>query len=158
MNGRFSSLYDICSRLIGNEFNRRACESLIKCGAFDKLGANRRQMLQSIEQIIKLIESDRNGNIAGQIGFGDLDADTGDYEDYEFAEAEEYSQSELLRMEKDVIGIYISGNPLEKYSAVSEKIGCDKISDIAGFHRLSPYSFFLKIHSAYAAGPRKPPG
>ncbi|MBR5112668.1 MAG: DNA polymerase III subunit alpha [Clostridia bacterium] len=130
MNGRFSSLYDFCSRLIGNEFNRRACESLIKCGAFDNLGANRRQMLQSIEQIINLIETDRNGNIAGQIGFGDLDADTGDYEDFEFAEAEDYSQSELLRMEKDVTGIYISGNPLEKNSAVSEKIGCDRISDI----------------------------
>ena len=130
MNGKFSSLYDFCSRLIGNEFNRRACESLIKCGAFDNLGANRRQMLQSIEQILNIIESDKNGNIAGQIGFGDLNDEKEKSADFDFAEADEYSQTELLRMEKDVTGIYISGNPMSKFKNVSAYLGCDKLSDI----------------------------
>ncbi|MBR3620179.1 MAG: DNA polymerase III subunit alpha, partial [Clostridia bacterium] len=130
MNGSYLSLYDFCSRLIGKEFNRRACESLIKCGAFDNMGANRRQMLQSVEQIINLIESERNGNIAGQIGFGDLDASPDKSNDFDYAEADEFSASELLRMEKDVTGIYISGNPMSKYKAVAEKLGCDRLSDI----------------------------
>lgn len=130
INGNFSSLYDFCYRLIGKEFNRRACESLIKCGAFDNLGANRRQMLQSVEQIINLIESERNGNIAGQIGFGDLECSKDDSNDFDYAHADEFASDELLKMEKEATGIYISGNPLGKYKKVSDKLGCDRLSGI----------------------------
>ena len=133
MNGKFRSLYDFCSRMSGKEFNKRACESLIKCGAFDGLGANRRQMIDSVEEIIRSVESRRNSNIDGQIAFGDLDNDSANNEsDYAYSPAEEYSDDELLRMEKEVTGIYISGNPMDKYSDISAYLKCDSLSSVYG--------------------------
>ena len=56
----------------GKDFNRRTLENLIKCGAFDNLGPNRRQMMNSIDEILEELESSKRRNVDGQIGFGDL--------------------------------------------------------------------------------------
>ena len=128
MNGNFKSFYDFCSRMTGKEFNRRACESLIKCGALDGLGANRNQMLISLDSVIRQIEGDRYKNISGQIGFDELYSDSGkDPADFTYPEVEEFPKEELLRLEKEVMGIYVSGNPLEQYSNVAGAVRADKL-------------------------------
>ena len=128
--GDFKSFYDFCSRMTGKEFNRRACESLIKCGALDDLGSGRKQMLLSLDSIIKQIESEKYRNIEGQIGFADIyENQNNNKKDFDYPEVEEFSLNELLRFEKEVMGVYVSGNPLSQYSEISEKYKTDKIID-----------------------------
>lgn len=69
--GEFTSFYSFCKRMQDKEFNKRAVESLIKCGALDGLGANRRQMLYAFPEIAAELENDRRRNIDGQLGFFD---------------------------------------------------------------------------------------
>ncbi len=134
-NGDFVDFYDFCRRMHGKDFNRRAVESLIKCGAFDGLGANRRQMITVIDEIIEDLENSRRRNVDGQLGFGDLTSGSDD--NFESAETsfvypflEEFPQDLLLKYEKDVSGMYLSGHPMAKYRNLSEKLGCARISDI----------------------------
>ncbi len=130
-NGLFTSLYDFCLRMAGRDFNRRACENLIKCGALDNLGANRKQMLQSLDVILRQVEDKKNKTISGQIGFDDIYAgNQSDYNSFSFPEVDEFSDEELYHYEKEAVGIYISGNPLSKYSEISASIKADKINDI----------------------------
>ncbi len=135
-NGKFADFYDFCKRMHGKDFNRRAIESLIKCGAFDGLGANRKQMTLVVDSIIDGLENDRRRNVDGQIGFGDL---TGAYDDsayetvsdsFTYPDAEEFSKDVLLKYEKDVAGMYLSGHPMADYQQLSQKLKCAKISDI----------------------------
>ena len=72
LNGDFKDFYDFCRRMYGKDFNRRAIESLVKCGAFDGMGANRRQMCAVIDPIIEELDNTKRRNVEGQIGFGDL--------------------------------------------------------------------------------------
>ena len=135
LNGNFTDFYDFCRRMHGKDFNRRAIESLIKCGAFDGLGANRRQMFEVIDVILDDLESSRRRNVDGQIGFGDL---TSPYEEesgftapsFSYPEVEEYSAELLLKYEKEVAGMYLSGHPMKKYEALSDGLNCAKICDI----------------------------
>ena len=133
-NGKFVDFYDFCRRMHGKDFNRRTLENLIKCGAFDNLGANRRQMMNSIDTIIEELESSKRRNVEGQIGFGDL---TSSYDDdsvhttvFEYPESEEFTPEQLLKYEKEVSGMYLSGHPMSKYQTLSDRLKCARISDI----------------------------
>ncbi|UKI24055.1 MAG: hypothetical protein L6V88_05820 [Anaerotruncus sp.] len=68
-NGKYKSLFDFCSRLQTAHFNRRAAESLIRCGALDSLGANRRQMLQALPPLVSNLDEIRRKTMYGQVGF-----------------------------------------------------------------------------------------
>ncbi len=133
-NGKFIDFYDFCRRMHGKDFNRRTLENLIKCGAFDNLSANRRQMMNSIDIIIEELESSKRRNVEGQIGFGDL---TASYDEefvpsaaFEYPECDEFTPEQLLKYEKEVSGMYLSGHPMSKYQNLSDKLKCAKISDI----------------------------
>ena len=133
-NGKFTDFYDFCRRMHGKDFNRRTLENLIKCGAFDNLGANRRQMMNSIDSIIEELESSKRRNVEGQIGFGDL---TESYDDefipstvFVYPDCEEFTPEQLLRYEKEVSGMYLSGHPMSKYQTLSDRLKCARISDI----------------------------
>lgn len=128
----FRSLYDFCRRMYGCEINRRAMESLIKCGAFDGLGATRRAMLQCIEGILKSVETDSRKNLEGQL---DLFSQSGEQEtvnDYVIPALEEFPTGELLQMEKEVSGLYLSGHPLDAYREIIKNISSCKISELTG--------------------------
>ncbi len=113
-HGEFPSFYEFCRRMSAyRDCNRRAVESLIKCGALDGLGANRRQMLSGMDAILSSLEEDRRRNVDGQIGFFDTPEFSGGQE--ELPAAEEFSHDDLMAMEKDVTGLYLSGHPLEPY-------------------------------------------
>ena len=114
------------------EINRRAVESLIKSGAFDSLGSTRRAMLQCIEGILKSVETDSRKNLEGQL---DLFSQSGDQEsvnDYVIPALEEFPTGELLQMEKEVSGLYLSGHPLDAYREIIKNISSCKISELTG--------------------------
>lgn len=129
--GSYRSFYDFCKRMQGRDFNRRALESLIKCGALDHLGANRRQMLQSSETILSQLEAERKRNISGQMGFFDLQ-EGAPAEEFRLSPMEELPADELLRMEKETTGMYLTGHPMRAYVEKAEKAGAARIFDILG--------------------------
>ena len=129
--GPYRSFYDFCKRMQGRDFNRRALESLIKCGALDHLGANRRQMLQSSETILSQLEAERKRNISGQMGFFDLQ-EGAPAEEFRLSPMEELPADELLRMEKETTGMYLTGHPMRAYVEQAEKAGAARIFDILG--------------------------
>ena len=126
----YKSFDDFCCRTYGKEFNRRAVESLIKCGALDGLGLNRRQMIYMLPLIIANLEDDKRRNVAGQIGFFDDDSAFSSAEQFRAPKMEELEFGTLLEYEKEVTGLYLSGHPMEKYKSVSGKLRADRIADL----------------------------
>lgn len=136
MNGNFKDFYDFCRRMHGKDFNRRAIESLVKCGAFDGMGANRRQMCAVIDPIIEELDNTKRRNVEGQIGFGDLSSGsaaepTESKSSFAYPPAEEFSPEMLLKYEKEVAGMYLSGHPMAQYRELSRALKCAQIGDIA---------------------------
>lgn len=133
-NGNFTDFYDFCRRMYGKDFNRRTLENLIKCGAFDGMGANRRQMYTVIDSIIDELDNAKRRNVDGQIGFGDLaNADEPEYAPstaFVYPELDEFSPETLLKYEKEVAGMYLSGHPMSKFTHIAERLKCTRISDI----------------------------
>ncbi|MCH5323834.1 MAG: DNA polymerase III subunit alpha [Eubacterium sp.] len=123
----FTSLYDFLSRMCTHRgcMNKRAAESLIKCGALDRLGNNRREMLSVYDTMIDSLSGSRE--LEGQL---DLFSAVGEspIDEITITPAEEYPKSQLLQMEKEIIGIYVSGHPLDEYAGAIKKLGCSYIS------------------------------
>ena len=130
----FRGLYDFCKRLHGNELNRRAVESLIRAGAFDGLEPSRRGMLESVEPILKSIENEQRHNLEGQMDLFSVMAgeSSPQNDDYKVPPMVEYSTAELLQMEKDVSGLYLSGHPLDAYREQIGKISTCTVSQLCG--------------------------
>ena len=129
----YRGLYDFCKRLRGNELNRRALENLIKAGAFDRLESSRRAMLESVEGILKSIETDARQNLEGQMDlFGMLSGDAAPANEFRVPDMPEYSTSELLKMEKEVSGLYLSGHPLDAYRAQISQISTCTVAQLQG--------------------------
>ncbi len=129
-NGKYESLFDFCSRLQTAHFNRRAAESLIRCGALDSLGANRRQMLQALPPLVSNLDGLRRKTMYGQVGFFELGGDDSFGVDFEMPDVPEFPQAELLKMEKEMTGLYLSGHPLDKYDDIIEKLGYARTADL----------------------------
>lgn len=127
LHGQFNSFFDFCKRVYGPDFNRRAVESMIKAGACDGLGLNRRQMTYTLPVVCDNMDRDKNRNITGQIGFFDLDKSLCDSME-PAVEVEEYELPELLAGEKEVLGLYVSGHPMNEYRQIYDLIRADKIS------------------------------
>lgn len=118
----FDDIADFCSRMLDCHFNRRAAESLVRCGAMDCFNANRRQMLQALPAITANAESFRQSTKYGQVGFFELGGEP--LLDAALPEVEEFPKAELLKMEKDATGLYLSGHPLDKYTALLSDNPC----------------------------------
>ena len=136
-HGKFRSLYDFCDRMQGREFNKRAVESLIKCGAFDHLGSTRRAMLTCYEKLIDFVDSNRRNNIEGQFNLFGRSEQTADV--FEIPVMSEYPLPQLLAMEKEMSGIYLSGHPLTAYNDFAKRQHCHSILDlIEGTEEIPP--------------------
>ncbi len=127
-NGPYQSLYDFCERLSSGLINRRAIENLIFCGAFDGLGNNRREMLQALDLIIKDVENKNRYTKNGQISL--FDTGTLEAEPFRMPVLEELPKNEMLKAEKEVTGLYLSGHPMAAYESYARKIGALRISDL----------------------------
>lgn len=127
-NGEFSSFFDFCKRICDKDINKRNIESLIKAGAFDSFGHTRRSLLSAYEEIMSLTESERQRNLIGQFSFFDS-AENQDDQSL-IKPMEELKPYELLAMEKEVTGLYLSGHPLSEYSAIAEKLNSNSIRSL----------------------------
>ena len=117
-NGEYKSFTDFCERIADEAVNKKCIESLIKAGVFDEFEQTRATLLASFENIIDTIQSSKKKGMQGQFSMFDLsvDEESNNMDDlkYTFNEQEELSERELLSLEKEMLGIYLSGHPLEK--------------------------------------------
>lgn len=117
--GEYKNLKDFITRIADKEINKRVVENFIKAGALDSLGGTRKQYMSVYVQIMDSILQDKKNNMAGQLSLFDIasEEDKGDYE-IRMPEVGEYSKEMRLAFEKEVLGIYISGHPLEEYAQI----------------------------------------
>lgn len=116
-NGPFTSFQQFCERMGEKDLNRRVLESLIKAGAFDSLGYYRSQLLAIATMVLDSVSQSRRKNLEGQIGLFDLDNTAVKQEQIALPNIAEASKRELLAMEKESTGLYLSGHPMDEYRA-----------------------------------------
>nr|WP_299318414.1 DNA polymerase III subunit alpha [uncultured Blautia sp.] len=128
-NGTYCSLKDFIERLTGI-VNKRAIENFIKAGALDCLEGNRRQKMNVYGQIVDSIAQEKKNSFAGQMSLFDLVSDE-DKKDFEIRmpNVGEYDKEMVLAFEKEVLGIYLSGHPLEGYRGIMDKMISAKTTD-----------------------------
>ena len=128
-NGMYRSLKDFIERLTGI-VNKRAIENFIKAGALDCLEGNRRQKMNVYGQIVDSIAQEKKNSFAGQMSLFDLVSDE-DKKDFEIRmpNVGEYDKEMVLAFEKEVLGIYLSGHPLEGYRGIMDKMISAKTTD-----------------------------
>ena len=127
-NGEFKSFTDFCERIQDEAVNKKCVESLIKAGAFDEFEQTRSTLMASFESIIDSISDSSKKNFKGQVSMFDLgggmvEEDTKEELEkmkYSYTTLKEYTEKELLSMEKEMLGLYISGHPLEGMRAEIE--------------------------------------
>ena len=121
-NGPFKGLEDFVQRLSNKEANKRTIESFIGAGAFDGFGYNRKQMILVYPKIIEQVGQDKKNAMTGQMSLLDFlgEEEKSDFQ-IQYPDVEEFSKEDLLAKEKEMLGIYISGHPLDEYLDVIEK-------------------------------------
>lgn len=132
--GEFLSFEDFCNRTDLKKVNKRVLESLIKCGAFDSTGQRRRQLMSEYENIIEISQKRQKDKASKQASFFDDMEDLGveekrSYANSSAAEIQEWDPKELLAHEKEFLGFYVTGHPLEGYAS---KISVVANTDSAG--------------------------
>ena len=131
-NGPFRDFQDFCRRVSGTDLNRRAIENLIRAGAFDSMGYKRRALLQVYEGVLEGIARAEKDNISGQLDlFGDFD-DSGEESAPALVlpDVEEFPRRELMSMEKEVTGLYLSGHPMDEYRETAKRLGAVPIGAV----------------------------
>ncbi len=120
--GPYQNLKDFISRMADKDMNKRAVENFIKAGALDSLGGTRKQFMSIYVQIMDNLHQDKKNNMAGQMSLFDI-ASEEDKESFEvkLPDVGEYSKEMKLSFEKEVLGIYVSGHPLEEYQEIWKK-------------------------------------
>ena len=141
--GKFNTFMDFCEKLDFKDLNKRALESLIKCGAFDSFGIYRAQLMAVYDKIIDGIVQDRRKNIKGQVSLFDVMGN----KEKEIVKIDilpdipEYENKIKLSMEKEMVGFYITGHPLSEYEEILRKkvsITSDKINEFTEGEENSP--------------------
>ena len=120
-NGKFKNLRDFIERM-GKEANKRTIENFIKSGAFDCFEGNRRQQMLVYSQIVDDVARNEKNSLTGQMSLFDfVDEETKAEFEIKMPDVPEYGKKELLAFEKEVLGIYVSGHPLDEYTGMVKK-------------------------------------
>ena len=129
-NGLFKDLKDYISRMSGKEANKRTIESFILAGAFDSFGANRKQMMTAYPDIASAVSAEKKKNASGQMSLLDFMSEE-DSEQFQvdYPDVPEFSKDIILSGEKQMLGLYISGHPLDNVRELLEKQTNIKTSD-----------------------------
>jgi len=158
LNGKYTSFYDFVKRVYSKDFNKRAVESLIKCGALDSFSLNRREMMLNLNAVVSSVEMTKRRNIDGQIGLFDL-GNIEDSSEPEIKREKEFGRLEMLNFEKETTGLYISGHPMAEYVGLSKKIKAAPVSDLleAAGDEVSPYKdgAFVKVFGIISSVKKK---
>ena len=130
-NGPFTDFQDFCRRMDGVDMNKRAVENLIRAGAFDSMGYKRSQLIHVYEKVMDGIASSNRANLDGQIDFFGFGAETPQQQStLDLPNIDEYSVGELMKMEKETIGLYLSGHPMDAYRDKARAAGAVPIGKI----------------------------
>lgn len=144
-HGIYKSFSDFLDRTVGFDMNRRALEGLIFCGAFDSMGIKRSQLLNVYERALEGVSKNAHNNVAGQLSLFDI-AD--EPEEMEFPDIPELDKKTLLKYEKQSIGMYFSGHPIEEYTQQIKKITNYNIGDILNSVRKDENGIYVHIDSS----------
>lgn len=121
-NGKFTSLKDLIDRMTGKELNKRTVENLIKSGALDSLDGTRKQKLEVFASIMDQAAKEKKQSIQGQMTLFDfVTEEQKEAFEIQFPNVGEFGRQTMLALEKEVLGIYISGHPLEEDAALLKK-------------------------------------
>lgn len=124
--GSFKSLADLCQRVDLRAVNSRTLESLIKCGALDKINPNRHQLIKDLELVVKWAQKKDKERESGQTSLFDLLGMGGDENKFEEAPSagniQDFSQKEKLQFEKELLGLYVSAHPLKNATAIGKTL------------------------------------
>ena len=122
LRGPYKNLEDFITRNADRELNKRVIENFIKAGAFDSLSGTRKQFMSIYVRILDHIQSDKKNNMAGQMSLFDIvSEEEKESFDIKLPDVGEYSKEMRLTFEKEVLGIYVSGHPLEEYQSLWKK-------------------------------------
>ena len=129
--GKFKSFEDFIERMYGGDMNKRAVESLIKCGAFDCFGHKRSQLLRVYEKAMDDVAGIKKKNLDGQMGFFDImDEQETALGTITMPDIPELSARELMTLEKETTGLYMSGHPLDEYRDTIKRSGAASVAAI----------------------------
>ena len=131
-NGPFRSFQDFCERMYDHDLNRRALENMIRCGSFDSMGVKRSQLVCVMGLVMDGIADARRRNVEGQFdlfgGFGEEDASSA--AEIELPDVSEYTKADLMAMERETTGLYLTGHPMDEYQDVITRIHSSRIGAI----------------------------
>ena len=128
--GDFIGLTDFCKRMISRKMNKRVVESLIKCGAFDEFGLKRAQLFRAYERVMDDAQYAAKNTMPGQLDMFSMMSGGAERNADNFEDCREFPETELLAMEKESIGMYVSGHPLDSKAAAVRAASTASISDI----------------------------
>ncbi len=132
-NGPYLDLFDLCQRVDLRKLNRRVLEALIRCGALDELGANRATLTAQLPDALQLAEQHSRNDAAGQNDmFGLAASEKTPARPLHLAKKPEWSQEERLRGEKETLGVYLSGHPLERIAEELTALGVARLNGLTG--------------------------
>ena len=150
--GLFSSFQEFCERMYDRELNRRALESLIKAGAFDSMGYRRSQLIQIVGAVVDAIAQSRKKNIEGQMDLFGMGNDEVQDTQIALPNIPEVSKRELLAMEKETTGLYLSGHPMDEYRDLARQAQAASvrqiIDDLSGESAQPQYKDGMTVHLA----------
>ena len=129
-NGPFKSLADLCERVASSKVTKRVLETLIKAGAFDSLGKNRHSLIEHLPEVLRMADQKHKADVVGQ---NDLFGGSMVVEEDEklTPTLKEWPERERLRLEKDALGLYLTGHPINEYENEVKQLRTHKLSDLA---------------------------
>ena len=130
--GDFTGFQDFCERMYDSDINKRAVENLIRAGAFDGFGARRSQLIAVHDKLLDSIGASRRQNVEGQLDFFGMSSGATQRRSVEMIlpDIPEYAPEELMRQEKEVTGLYLSGHPMAAYRDVARRAGAVHIAAV----------------------------
>ncbi|MDE6589789.1 MAG: DNA polymerase III subunit alpha, partial [Oscillospiraceae bacterium] len=128
--GPFVSFPEFCARMYDCDLNKRVLDSLIRSGCFDSMGARRSQLMKVYEQVVDSIGRDRKKNLEGQFDLFGGGGEGISIPPVTYPDIPEFSPVELMAMEKETTGLYLSGHPMDEYRRQAQKYGAVPISAV----------------------------
>jgi DNA polymerase III subunit alpha len=129
-NGAYQNFQDFCQRMYDNNLNRRALENMIRCGCFDSMGYRRSQLLGVMALVMDGIAADRKRNVEGQFDLFGAFTESGVAEDTPMPDVPEFSKAELMAMERETTGLYLTGHPMDEYRTLIRRLRTPSIGTI----------------------------
>ena len=138
IGGPFTAFDEFCRRMNGHDLNRRAAESLIRAGCFDRMGYKRKALMQSVDRVLGGAASESRMNLTGQMNLFSTPDDGGEPADTTqlvLPDVEEFTRAELMAMERETTGLYLTGHPMDAYRTLAQQAKAAPMGDIlASFH------------------------